>query len=158
MAIEKFEEALKQYIQEETQKMKDISVAALEGMITEDSIKAAARLLDHQDAMAIGIVHRLENAMIDLTRHLEKEGYTLPPASILGQINNIDEESSEIEYPIVEFQPQYSFSRDLLEISDEDKENYGIIIDNALLTDSSEALGSIFLGEGQKQKMLKEKC
>jgi len=168
MAIEKFEEALKQYIQEETQKMKAVSVAALEGSVTEDTIKAAARLLDHQDTMANGIRVRLENAMIDLTRHLENEGYTLPPASILRpgfgdaleealQRINLREESSETETQAFEFQPKYTFPQDLLEISDEDKENYGSVINNALLTDRGTGLGSLVLGEGQEMPDAKMK-
>src|SRR3989344_3748019 len=143
MAIEKFEEALKQYIQEETQKMKAVSVAALEGSVTEDTIKAAARLLDHQDTMANGIRVRLENAMIDLTRHLENEGYTLPPASILRpgfsdaleealQRINLREESSETETSTVEFQPKHTFSEDLLEISSDDFNFYGKFINEAI--------------------------
>jgi len=168
MAIERFEEALKQYIQEETQKMKDVSAQSLDGSITEDTIKAAARLLEHLDQAANSIRGTLRYGMETITNILEKEGYDLPPASILRpsfgevlaetlQSNNSTEESAETETPTVEFQPQYSFPKDLLEINDNDKENYGTIINNALLTDSGIGLGSLVLGEGQKITDVKRK-
>ena len=52
MAIERFEEALKEYIHEETKKMNEESVRSLEGHLTGESIKAAARLLEHREGTA----------------------------------------------------------------------------------------------------------
>lgn len=145
MAIERFEEALNQYITEETQKMKEESVQTLEGHLTEESVKAAARLLEHRELMASTIKGRLRRAMNDISVLLEDEGYDPPPATILGpgtfenelakytqDHSNAVETYSEDEASLIEFSPRYAFPKDLFEISDEDFNYYEKFIGPAI--------------------------
>lgn len=150
MAIERFEEALKEYLEEEARKKRVPVVNSVAENVTEESIRAASDELNNIDRRLIVANGRVEEHLSYIKHDLAENGFNLPPADILVNAPyptpEATSEESESEEES-ETTSKYWFRPDLFEVSSEDEKLYKEFIEKALESDGK---GSLEMGENEK--------